>query len=225
MFSAATNAGYSVVSVDEDSDDMFVEESRSLGVHIFRQAKSGVGNARRQSIAAAKTFAADGDFIVLLEPEKTSMIPHLKSLHALADEQDDLVLFWRNSLDSYPREQILCYSFGRLLSEYLLNRQLDLFFGPHAIRRTALQFYEQYAGEHDDKWDAIHVPKYRALTSGKVSWRQLAIDYVHPIDQVSAEIGNLDLFKKRLEQAHRLSEALIQEHQKTRGRDVPPAKF
>lgn len=214
MFQQARGANITVVAVDDGSDAEFLKESVALGVSVSKQTKLGGGFARTESIRKAiELRKSDAEFIVWLEPEKSSMIPHLQHLDAIEPGKFDLVLFWRDSLESYPREEQLMYSFGRVLSEYLFGYALDLFFGPTAIRRSALSYFLSYAGDIEDKgWKAIHVPKYRALKAG-IPWTQLRINYSHPSSQVAAEVGNLDMFSKRVEQAHSISWAIISEHQ------------
>jgi hypothetical protein len=148
-----------------------------------------------------------------MEPEKWSLIHELEAVAAAEPEPGvRLILFMRTSLESYPREQQLTYTCGRILSEYLLGRRLDLFFGPCAFRAEMVDCFLRFDGE---SWDSVHVPKFRAIMAG-VPYRQIAIEYAHPHEQTVVESGDLVMFLKRTRQAHELSEAYICEFERHR---------
>ncbi|MBU2524535.1 hypothetical protein KKG71_05060 [Patescibacteria group bacterium] len=214
-FELAKIYGYKVVAVDSNSDDFFLERANVLGVKIFEQKQSGMGNARREAIMHAINTAASIDsFIVWIEPEKCNIINHLSRINEYEQANHyELILFYRKSLESYPREQQLSYSYGRLLSEYLLGQSIDLFYGPVAFRKRSIEYFTNYVSSYSDKWDSIHIPKLRIIAA-HIPFTQITIDYSHPFEQTSSEMGNLDLFLKRTEQAHELSIAYIAEAKK-----------
>lgn len=215
-FELAKIQGYKVVMVDDASNEVFVEKAKGMGVFVFEQKSSGMGNARREAIQHAKEMIGDdeGAFVVWIEPEKCNIIKHLMSIAAYEPSpQYDLILFNRVSLKSYPREQELTYTYGKLLSEYLLGQNIDLFFGPVAIRKKATDYFLDYKGDYGDRWDSVHIPKLRIIAN-HISFTQINIEYAHPVEQTSSEMGSLDMFIKRTEQAHELSKAYINEAKK-----------
>lgn len=210
LFSACKDRGYQVITVDKESEAEFRETAQSFGVIIKNQQKAGMGNARRQALKEAKELT-NSSFVVWLEPEKSGMIPHLHLLSEMEEQSEiEMVLFHRTSLDSYPREQKLEYQFGQILGEYLFGQCIDLFFGPVALRGSALEKFLEYDGKYGDLWDSVHIPRLIVMKNPRI-WRQLMIPYSNPREQTSAELGDLSLFLRRTSQAYSLSIGYIDE--------------
>jgi len=149
--------------------------------------------------------------VVWLEPEKSTLVPLLRpAVDKIVTESYDLVMFRRKNLDSYPPEQIYTYKMVELAFKYLTNIECDFLFGPIALSKRSVDYFLAYKSKYGDVWDSIHIPKLYIIKDG-LPWTQVEIDYQHPEVQTQAELGNMDLFIKRVEQIRVVTEALISE--------------
>jgi len=202
----AIDEGFRVVVLDNGSSDADLETFMQAGAHVFPQhcgcdGVPSMGKSRREALSHALELANDpDDFLIWTEPEKHPIISDLNSaLDSAENTEVQMIMFNRQSLDSYPPEQAHAYSLVRLAARYLLNRDLDFMFGPVAFRKRIADYWSGYDGVHGDKWDCIHIPKLRALRA-KVADSVFETSYVHPSEQTSAEMGNMELFRRRIEQ-------------------------
>jgi glycosyltransferase involved in cell wall biosynthesis len=88
---AALDAVDEVLVVDNNSRDQTASRAEAAGARVIREPRQGYGNALRRGLAAA-----DGDYIVLAEPDGTFMGKDVLKLLAYADDFD-LVLGTRTT--------------------------------------------------------------------------------------------------------------------------------
>lgn len=210
MITSARHAGYDVLALDAESEPTLLDGIRKTGTHIVDQTGEGMGVARREAFAAAESNFPNSDTFIWLEPEKATMIQHLQAAARHIASGTDFVFFNRRSLESYPPEQAHAYALVRLAAQYILKLDLDFMFGPFAMSRAMIPHFVNYDGKYGDKWDSIHIPKLRAIRGG-VSYKVMEIDYTHPREQTVVETGDMDLFMKRIEQAHLVAAAMCKE--------------
>ena len=72
-----------LIVVDNNSTDRTAERARSAGARVVRESKQGYGNALQRGLREA-----DGDYIVLCEPDGTFVSADILKLLAYADDFD-----------------------------------------------------------------------------------------------------------------------------------------
>lgn len=211
MLYSAVEHGYEVVVVDGGSPTWFIRAMNELrGVYVYDQEVPGMGNARRQALRVAREHAKDGYAIVWTEPEKYPLIAELEpAVSKLVDEEHDLVMLQRLSLESYPPEQAKAYELIALAVKYLTGIESDFGWGPTVLSSKAVEYYLNYNSQHGDLWDGIHCPKLQIIKDG-LRWAIVCVNYHHPPEQTAAETG-MNLFLKRIKQVDQLVRAIEQE--------------
>jgi len=209
-FELAQQYDIPVVTVDAGSPPYYLEQIRDYGVEVIEQTKPGMGNAQRQVIQAAQERINASGTIVWTESEKYPLVPLLTAAADVRNRHDyDLVLFKRNSLDSYPPEQAMSYQLIALAMKYLTGIDSDFGWGPTVMSTRDADYYLRYTSRYGDSWDALHCPKLHIMKDG-LPWTILPVDYWHPPEQTAAETG-MTLFMKRIEQARQLVGAMTEE--------------
>lgn len=210
---AARKHGYRILTIDGGSPATYIRRMHTLGAMVKKERRPGMGNCRRQAIASGCTQRIRGhlpEAIAWIEPEKHTMIPFLKkAVKLIVERKVDLVMF-RISLESYPPEQKFYYALGRLAFRYLTGMKFDYPFGPVIMSRRAARFFLEYKGEYGDLWDSILIPKLRIIKAG-LSVVEIPIRYSNPKEQTRAEVGNMDLFVKRVRQLENLISSMKKE--------------
>lgn len=202
--------GHALVIVDGGSPPQFVNTMEELGVQVSAQEVPSMGNGIRQALRQACTIATDGQAIVWVEPEKYPLVSILgPAIQQFTDEQLDLIMFRRQSLDSYPPEQAMAYQMIALATKYLTGIDSDFGWGPMILSKRAVEYFLNYESDYGDRWDSIHCPKLKIIKEG-LPWKIVPIDYRHPPEMTAAEKGMV-LFLKRIEQMGQLVRALIGE--------------
>lgn len=207
---AARDNNYPIVVVDGGSAADYVATMRTLGAIVVRQHAPGMGAARRQALAHARSIARQGDAIVWTEPEKYPLIPLLEApIESVIELGHDLVMLRRESLDSYPPEQAMAYMLIALATKYLTGIDCDFGWGPTVLSTAVVDYYLDYVSDYGDTWDSIHCPKLHIIHAG-LPWTVMTVDYAHPPEQTDAETG-MGLFMKRIEQVRQLVDAIERE--------------
>lgn len=210
---------FNVLIVDGGSSSVYVDRMIELGADVVSQEESGMGNARRQSLRLAREISDKHEAIVWLEPEKYTLIPFIaKVADKIIYHNNDMAMFRRRSLKSYPPEQEYTYKMVALAFKYLTNIESDFLFGPVALSRGAVDYFLSYKSKYGDVWDSIHIPKLHIIYD-QLPWTQVTVDYKHPQEQTTAEQGNMSLFVKRVEQIRVITQALINEIAELRKKD------
>lgn len=210
----AREHGYGIVVVDGGSPEKFIYEMLDLNALVYHQENPGMGNARRQALRQAQDKTSLNGAVVWLEPEKCNLVSHIDpAADKVVNENYDLVMFRRDSLDSYPPEQAYMYKMGALAFRYLTGIDCDFLFGPVALSNRSVDYFLAYKSDYGDVWDSIHIPKLHIIRAG-LPWTQVDINYRHPPEQTEVEAGDMNLFRKRIEQMSVISEALIGEMEK-----------
>lgn len=209
----AVEHNYEVIAVDAGSPYEFVTAMQRLGVHVVKQVLPGMGNAQRQALQTAQEICDDSSSVLWTESEKYPLIPLIdNALTRRRNEQLDLLMLRRKSLDSYPPEQAMSYRLIALAMQYLTDIESDFGWGPTIMSPRAIDYYTAYSSSYGDSWDAIHIPKLHIMYD-QLPWAMADVDYIHPPEQTAAETG-IPLFMKRIGQAEQLSRALISEAEK-----------
>lgn len=209
-FESARDEGIAVVAVDAGSPPKYIEQMKRRNVTVITQSEPGMGNAQRQALQAAKDLATPTASIIWTESEKYPLIPLLHAPIAARNQDNyDLVMLRRKSLDSYPPEQAMSYNLIALATKYLTGIDSDFGWGPTVLSSRAVDYYTNYKSTYGDSWDAIHCPKLHIIKDG-LPWTIMPVEYEHPPEQTAVETG-MTMFMKRIEQAQQLVDALTQE--------------
>ncbi len=183
---------------------------RENGALLFDQVQPGMGPGRREAIKMAAEIAGADGIVVWLEPEKASLVPHIKKLTVpIIENEADLVIAERVSMDSYPEMQRYAEFLGNRGFHLLTGRNLDVWSGVRIFRADFAYFFVEYKGEHGDLWDSIFIPVLRMIKDGK-RVVGVKVDYVHPSEQTATE-DNFQMYKKRITQLTTLVNALEKE--------------
>ena len=89
-------------------------------------------------------------------------------------------------------------------------RALDMWFGPRGFSLAGAEFFLNYDGKYEDKWDAIFIPVVRAIVAG-VDVGEEVVDFTYPAEQLTAEKDSREMVLKRLGQLDNLIPAISQE--------------
>lgn len=207
---SARKHGFKIVAVDGGSEPSYIGKMQQLGALVIEQTEPGMGNARRQAIREARNQSNIPNLaIVWLEPEKNTMIPHLKRAVDKVHSGFDLAMFRRRSLASYPEEQAMTYRYIALAVKYATGLDTDFGFGPVVFSRKGSEYFLNFRSKNGDSWDSIHCPKLRIIHDG-LPWTTVDINYHHPAVQSKAETGT-QWIHKRIKQADSLIGSLEQE--------------
>lgn len=199
------------MTIDGGSSGVYIDRMIELGADVVAQEEPGMGNARRQALRLAREISDKHEAIVWLEPEKYTLVPFIaKVANKIMYHNNDMAMFKRRSLKSYPPEQEHTYKMVALAFKYLTSIESDFLFGPVALSREAVDYFLSYKSKYGDVWDSIHIPKLRIIHD-QLPWTQVTVDYKHPQEQTKAEQGNMNLFVKRVEQIRVVTQALIDE--------------
>lgn len=214
---AARNFGYEVIIVDGGSSNELLNSFENSGAILkVEPCKHGEttnwGLRRRMALSCA--YSRERPIIVWTEPEKLPLIEHLpKIVQPLLDDEADISIPGRMSLDSYPIMQQDIEKFANAYWAKLTNLEIDMWFGARAWKREVSSYLLNYRGEYGDRWEVTFVPFLRAWFKGK-KITEVKIDYTHPKEQTAIEEGNLDFFKKRAEQLYNIVSAIRQDLEK-----------
>jgi hypothetical protein len=204
LFQEAVALGYSVICIDDASHADFRKKIPSE-VHVSPQRVRGIGNARRQCIAAGVESGAE--IIVYVDPEKSPFIAFLEScLAPLYAGTADFVVPARRSLTGYPLFQQYGEQFINAYWAELTGTSFDVSFGPRCFTRDLAYLFLEYDGAYGDKWDSIFIPVMRAVKE-KVRMASVVTDFVYPASQRKIEAHDLYFYDKRLEQVNNLVSA------------------
>ncbi len=207
---AAADYGYRILAIDDGSPAEYIQAMKRLGASVYEQEVPGIGNARRQALRQGREIAESGEAIVWTEPEKYPLIPLLdEAISKVTQEQYDLVMLRRLSLDSYPPEQAMSYQLIALAVRYLTGIDSDFGWGPTVLSPKAIDYYLKYESQAGDLWDGIHCPKLHIINDS-MPWTIVPVDYQHPPEQTAAETG-MELFLKRVRQVEQLVSAITRE--------------
>lgn len=208
---AAKTFGYPLVVVDGGSPEDFKNELQRWDALALDETSRGMGAGRRQALAEAAKLAGQNGVVIWMEPEKWMLVRCLnKAAGPILDNEADLVIPARESLESYPPEQAYAELMGNLAIKYLLGQWYDFWFGPFVANRRALHFFLEYRGKYGDKWDSIHIPRLHVIKAG-LRLASVEVNYIHPSEQTAEETGNMDFFAKRLDQLQNMVPAFRKE--------------
>lgn len=210
----AKKRGLPLFVADAGESLVFSNELRYRGALVSGAPHGAtMGSCRRAAMRAAIASVGEGGVVIWSEPEKHSLISNIDRIAGpILDDRADLVVPNRSveGILSYPPEQAAAEMVGNLAFEYLTGQSLDVWFGPFAANRKALQYFLDYQGEYGDLWDSIIVPRVTAIKAGVRATRVL-VDYLHPSEQTEQETGNMDFLLKRIDQLKNLIPALQKE--------------
>lgn len=203
----ADKLGIKCLIVDSGSNKEFLEKAGSYkNVELVLNKKLKMGASRREALRMAMKKPSILYFL-WSEPEKHNLIKQnlLKEMiEGLRKDKTDIVVPRRLSKKSYPKFQAKIETKANkrakelMGDDFLIEGELDLWFGPKMFNRAGAQFFLNYKGRLD-KWDAIIKPVVQACRKGK-RISSVDIDYTHDILQTSAETGDRLVEQKRLEQ-------------------------
>ena len=192
----AKAAGIPFITTDSSSEDV-QEILRAAGAVVIPGEGLTYGEKRRLALK----YVLDDDMIaVIMEPEKSTLVPFLDDLVWAVVCGADMVIPWRRSMDSYPSYQKILEPYCNWQAHGLMggDTMYDLWNGIRVVRAgLAAQAILDYRGEYGtDFWDSMYVPVVQALHAGaKIA--SVPIDYVHPASQKEAEEGGAAMDKKR----------------------------
>ncbi len=199
---AAEKEGYKIIFVDGGSRNEFLNELSLLSnVKLVSQKENGLGKARRQ--AFKEGYNSGEEFIIWTEPEKCGLIRNIPSILEALVNGADLVIPKRESMASYPLAQQYIELFCNLFFKEVTKNDLDMWFGPRAMKREIALYFINYNGAYGDLWDSMHLPVMEILSKNK-KVKSVAINYIHDSSQTLEEEHDLSFFKKRVEQLNNL---------------------
>jgi len=168
-----------------------------------------MGVVRRQALCAAAS-EADVEFVFWTEPEKPHCAVVLQSITELGIPANQTLFFNRNSMSSYPKEQVCYYEFIRAVATSQLGFDFDYGFGPMLIHKSGLRQFVEYEGDYGDKWDAVLVPRLR-LISSHLPFSVLPISFQNDKRLLQCEQGNARIIQKRLQQLNNVVPSMLSE--------------
>jgi hypothetical protein len=202
------------VAVSTECDESYLAQLRHLGIITVPQSESGMGKIRRKALQVAMDKFPSASHCFWLESEKPDMPRFLETMIRLMRTEDaPLGLFNRISMDSYPEEQAHYYLFCRAVASKLVSFDLDYAFGPMVVSREGASYFLRYGGEYGDKWEAILIPRLRAIRQ-KVRIAILPVDFKNDSRMTAVESGNPSLIMKRVEQFNNVIPSLLTEWQR-----------
>ena len=146
--------GYPLIVLDGGTDDgKFIDKLKIIGANAYHETKRGLGHSRRESHEYALEFAKRNGIhnLIWSEPEKIGFVDSINYLvEQMEKTRADLIVPFRNSMESYPIAQWYSEAFGNQLftdNEYLdINRNsLDQFFGPHVWNRRMAPYFQIFS--------------------------------------------------------------------------------
>lgn len=210
---AVQENGLHMIVVDGGTDEDFRQRLANTGAKVLPQTRPGMGASRRQAIGAG--LETDAEAICWIEPEKHPLIPFLWScIKPVLSCEADVVLPRRTSMRGYPPYQAQSERIGNEAIAKLTGRpDLDFFFGPRILSRTAAMVMAGYDGNcgqnrYGDNWEILFVPVLNLLHFGSTIL-SVPVDYVHPPEQ-SGEDG-VEMRAKRDTQRQVLVSCMTQE--------------
>lgn len=211
----ARSANYRI-AVSEGSGGVFYENAIRSGAFVSEQIRGrSMGADRRDIMQIASQEMIDKDgVIVWLEPEKDTLIDDIGQIaQPILDGRADMVIPARSSFgwSSYPKEQKHIEKFGNMGFSAFTRMSLDIWFGPFAVNKNALQFFLDYDGEYGDLWDSIHIPRVRVIAAGLKVLSVVCPNFRYPPEQRKEEEGNPALILKRVDQISNLVRAFHSE--------------
>ena len=198
LIKKAVGSGYEIIVVDRSSEKDIVSDFFKLGARVYKQSEKGMGKGRREVMRYA--YKTGRKALMWIEPEKESLVGEIpKLVKPILEDKAEIVVPKRKSLKSYPVVQQYSEPLGNLLFKQLTGRDLDIYSGPKVFSRGCVNYFLDYNGEYGDLWDCIQIPIMNAVFDGK-RVLSVEVDYTHPKEQTEIEEGNLDFYKKRIEQ-------------------------
>jgi glycosyltransferase involved in cell wall biosynthesis len=202
----AIELGYEIVVVDGGSDGEFVGEMKKSGARVCVQKEKGMGVGRREAMRRALGLRKKA--MVWMEPEKEPLVRLLdKVVEPIIEGKADLVVPKRESMNSYPAEQQHSEWLINRYWQLLIEKKLDICFGPRAWGVELTGYFLNYNGEYGDKWEAIFITVMEMLRDGK-RVVGVEVDYEHPRELTKIEQGNIEFVEKRIEQLGGLVKAM-----------------
>ena len=216
-FQVIKEMAYELVVVYGGSDLEFRSQVNDYCTLLVNDENRGMGASRRLAVANALEVVLrynQKPVVIWMEPEKLDLVRFFQYItKPVIEGAADLIVPKRSCMNSYPLEQEYAESMGNLAVEYLIGKELDLWFGPRVFNEQSAQIFLDYQGEYGDKWDSIFIPVLRAMAQG-LRVKSVSVDYQHPPEQTVEETGNLDFLIKRLDQLQNLIPALKKESEK-----------
>ena len=202
------------VAVSTECDESYLAQLHHLGIVTVPQSGMGIGKIRREALRAAMDKFPLASHYFWLEPEKPDMPRFLETMvHLMRAEDATLGLFNRIGMGSYPEEQAYYYLFCRAVASKLVGFDLDYAFGPMVVSRESASYFLQYAGEYGDKWEAILIPRLRAIRQN-ARIAILPVNFKNDPRMTETESGNPSLIMKRVEQFNNVIPSLLTEWQR-----------
>lgn len=208
-----TATGLSVLAVHIDTSKKTLYKLAYQGVVLIEQSTSGMGNVRREALAASLKHFPDAKYICWLEPEKPDMAQFIAPMvQFMKQEQSVMGIFNRREMSSYPAEQAYYYLFCRSIASKLVGFDFDYAFGPMMLTPQTLQYFLEYESNFGDKWDSILVPRLRVIKAG-LQLSRLSIGFRNDKRMTEVETGNADMILKRITQFNNVVPSLLSEWQ------------
>jgi hypothetical protein len=210
----ATGKGLSAF-ISDGTGGEFREQIISLGATVSDQpSDTTMGADRRRILKLAADSLPDDGIVFWTEPEKDTLIQDIPLLvRPILEHRIDLVIPARSRAgwDTYPPEQVDIERFGNRAFQAFTGVEADIWFGPFAANKRALQHFLDYTGEYGDKWDSIHIPRVSIFATGLAVMSIFSPNFRYPAEQCKEEEGNPTLILKRLNQMNNLIPALYKE--------------
>lgn len=206
--------GIPCVAIFSDCEESYLARLRRLGIITVPQSESGMGKIRREALRVAMNCFPSAFYYFWIEPEKPDMPRFLEGMiNLVKTKRATLGLFNRINMSSYPEEQACYYLFCRAVASKLVGFDLDYAFGPMVISRENTSHFLQYSGEYGDRWEAILIPRLRAIRQ-KACIAILHVNFKNDPRMTTVESGNPSLIMKRVEQFNNVIPSLLTEWQK-----------
>jgi hypothetical protein len=204
-------AGLSLVTLYTKTQDDILKSLERLGIILVEQHQMGMGNIRREALSVAHSRFLGAKWFCWLEPEKPDIVQFIVPMvNLMWQEQSALGIFNRTDMTSYPPEQAHYYLFCRAVATHFIGFDIDYAFGPMIMARVATRYFFEYKGEYGDKWESILIPRLRIINDG-LGVSIFPINFKNDWRMTKAEIGNMIVILKRLEQFNNVVPSLITE--------------
>lgn len=179
----AQKHGYPLIVVDGSPDPRIKEVLAGYGAIVYPQEARGMWPSRKQTIQTGLDLGYK--YVNWLEPEKDCVAtPKITDpcMAPLRSGECDMVIMWRESLDTYPEYQAVVEREANWLATSIIGLPLDLWSGPRFMTREAAKEIAKYNGEHGNQWEGIFVPVVRMMKRG-FRIKSVVVKYVHPPEQ------------------------------------------
>lgn len=205
--------GAQIIIVDGGSSDEVLDTFKDLKVSIYVKPELSMAQSRKLSLSLANQ--TNKKIIVSVDLEKDSFFDHIYDVCLpVFNEEADMIIPKRKSLDSYPLFQAECELLGNYFFKNITGKSVDVWFGARVYHRKLNSYFLEYDEKYGDKWNEVYVPLYEiAVSDAKI--KSMDIDYIHPKNQSEVEITNLDFDKKRIDQLYIITSGIKKRHDET----------